>query len=209
MTTLGIDTALASLEAALVEICRRYSTQPRLAAIQSVKAVASFLDQVGLHDKGLTVPLTATIAALEDLDAGTVSEIVRPATIKGRPRNQSMPQGAQAIAIHAVELLRTKRIPMDQACRKVGWEMRQAGYKFKGSRNEAQIIKGWMYGLSRLRRRAEPPQIVSTYDGVAIRLKEIPFKRLNEAQLWAHMKPIIREAVARVFSPSEKALSNN
>jgi hypothetical protein len=209
MTTPGIDTPLASLEAALVEICPRYSTQPRLAAIQSVKAVASFLDQVGLHDKGLTVPLTATIAALEDLDAGTVSEIVRPATIEGRPRNPSMPQGAQAIAVHAVELLLTKRMPIDQACRKVGWEMRQAGYQFKGSRSDAQIIKGWIYGLSRLRRRAEPPQIVRTYEGVAIEIRGIPYKRLNEAQLWAQMKPLIREAVAEVFSPSGKALSSN
>jgi hypothetical protein len=143
----------------------------RAVAIQVLAAVERFL-RLGepLMHLGCCRPILDLMFALEDLDCGKVSPLVRPRKTKGRARDPRRARTIRAMAAGFVDVLIAMGAREQEALRDVAGVLYQHGFPFPGTIESAKrrenTVDEWRHRIRRHRARKGATQDpdVDVYD---------------------------------------------
>lgn len=161
--------SLQTLKGKLRSAQAEFQTDCRGAAITALQGVIDFINKIPAFESNkLSLPLTALMAALHDLDTGRVGKIVRPKKapeLRNRPRDASFRNVVKAYSIFAVDELHGHGMPVDHACKYVTAELERAGVPIGGRSNTPswKTVRTWRNDVSR--RRADD-QLRNTLDAL-------------------------------------------
>lgn len=146
----ALETALRAAQTEMLNDCRG-------AAITALQGVIEFINKMpAFESKSLSLPLTALMAELHDLDTGRVGKIVQPKSapeLGHRRPDASLRNVIKAYAIFAVDELHSHGSSVDEACKFVAPLLEQAGVSI-GGRAAAQswkTVRTWRSDVSRRR----------------------------------------------------------
>ncbi len=149
--------SLQSLEATLKEAQGEMPTDCRGAAITALQGVIAFIESIPrLESQSLTLPLSALMAALHDLDNGRVVKIVQKKSapeLCNRPPDAGFRNVVKAYAIFAVDELHSRHMPVDEACKFVARQLEQAQVPIGGKTGTPswKTVRTWRSEVSRRR----------------------------------------------------------
>jgi hypothetical protein len=167
MASPEFESSLQALEATLKEAQAEVLKDPRGAAITALRGVIGFIEAIPrFESQDLTLPLTALMAALHDLDTGRVGKIVRPKKapeLRNRQPDPSLRYVIKAYSIFAVNELRDHGSQIDDACKFVAFELRHAKVPISVGRSETptwKTVRTWRNEVSRRRDNDKHPDLL-------------------------------------------------
>lgn len=144
---------LQSLEATLKDAKDEMQSDCRGAAITSLQGVVEFINSIPrFESQNLSLPVTALMAALHDLNVGRVGAMVTPtAGFDNRKPEASFRKVIKAYAIFCIDLLKGAGMTIDEACKFVASELKEAHVPIGGrsSTRPWKTVKNWRYDVTR------------------------------------------------------------
>lgn len=144
---------LQNLEATLKLAQGEMRTDNRGAAITALRGVIGFVNAVPrFESQSLSIPLTALMAALHDLNLGRVGPIVRPTPgFDNRRPDSSFRKVIRAISTFSIDQLMGHGMPRDHACKFVASCLEKAGVLIGGRRDSPswKTVSSWRSDVTR------------------------------------------------------------
>jgi hypothetical protein len=189
---------LHTFETTLRSAAEEIKENSRGAAITALRGTVDFINSIpNFESDNLALTLTQLMAALHDLESGTVSPMLTPTKINNRKPQSSFRKEIRAAVIFVIDDLIHHGMPLDEAAKFAALLLKQAGVPIKGRREvpDWRTIIGWRNDHSRL----------DTSDQEAITLTEfrktfsspagIPLKQRKD-QLLKGLSPIFSKMQA-------------
>jgi hypothetical protein len=145
--------AFDAYESGLKAAREEMASDGRGGAITALQTVIQFTNAVPKWEsQSLSLPLTALLSALHDLESGHAVEMLKPKEgIDHRRPEPGFRKVQRAVAIFCVDQLVAAGPPLEQACRFVAALLTRGGMAI-GGRSETppwQTVKTWRYETSR------------------------------------------------------------
>jgi len=157
-----------ALETGLRSSCEEFQINSRGGAIRALQAVLKFLRSVPrLEEQSLTLPVTALLAALADLDSGQTVPMLKPAQWSNRPVDPRFRKVIRSCAICSVRALRRFGMPKTEACKFMADQLKQHEIPLGGRLN----TPGWKtveYWVGDSSKRAAEDQERHTTDALTL-----------------------------------------
>jgi hypothetical protein len=135
----------------------------RRAARTQLAAVEEFLIAVG-PDRRWIAPLTVLLAALEDLDRGTVTSMIETTRLAQRPPETFQRNVTKCCAAAAIDGLMKLKLSRERAAKAVADVVGKSGYSFDGTRARTwQTVARWRDELNSVSRDGLDVEMVDTY----------------------------------------------
>jgi hypothetical protein len=145
------DAYQRGLKAAWAEM----ATDSRGGAITALQTVIEFTDAITTgNSQSHTLPLTALLSALNDLDSGRVGPMLKPKKgVDNRKPDAGFRKVQRAAAIFSVDQLITAGMKVEDACKIVAALLQKGGMPIEGRFDSPawRTVRGWRYDATKRR----------------------------------------------------------
>jgi hypothetical protein len=149
----SLCSGLQSLQTTLQAAKKEMLTDRRGAAITSLQGVTAFINSIPLFEsQSLSLPLTALMAELHDLNFGRVGVIVaRAKGFDNRKPEATFRKTTKAYAAFGIDVLKGAGMTIDDAAKFVASELKQAKVLIEGKPSTPpwKTVKNWRYDVTR------------------------------------------------------------
>jgi hypothetical protein len=198
----SLCSGLQSLQATLQAAKKEMLTDRRGAAITSLQGVTAFINSIPLFEsQSLSLPLTAVMAELHDLNFGRVGVIVAPTKgFDNRKPDATFPKSAKAYAVFVIDALKGAGMTTDDAAKFVASELKQAKVPIRArpSTPPWKTVKNWRYDVTR---RGPEDYERQTLEALRVEFhfaKDMPLDHLKReiSRLFRETLPFVIESAA-------------
>jgi hypothetical protein len=147
-----LRSAAEAFERGLIAARKEMETDSRGGAITALQAVWNFCDALPRWQTiNLSLPITALMSALHDLESGQVVPMLKPKVENHRPPEAGFRKVERAVAIFSVEQIVATGPTIEQACRFVVALLKRGGMPVggRGETQEWETIRTWRYETTR------------------------------------------------------------